>query len=67
MDKRVRSENRKQLYKTAYLYMGNYQLWNHNYYDEQGKEYIFNSYSTRMSEYGDEKAQRPDVFYVEIP
>lgn len=48
-----------------------YQLWSHNYYDEQGKEYTINSWSSGGNGYWDEKAQKyietPNVFYVEIP
>jgi hypothetical protein len=48
-----------------------YGLWGNNYYDEQGKEYSFNSWSSGMGGYWDEEAQKhidiPGVFRVEIP
>lgn len=43
-----------------------YQIWNHDYYDEQGKEYTFNSYSIRMSEYENEEDQK-SIESVVIP
>jgi hypothetical protein len=49
-----------------------YSIWRNNYYDEQGKEYIFNSWSSRESAYGVNEFQNntddaPDVFYAVIP
>jgi hypothetical protein len=48
-----------------------YQLWSNNYYDEQGKEYTFNSWSSRESAYGVKElpnnTDAPDMFYVVIP
>lgn len=48
-----------------------YQLWSHNYYDEQGKKYTFNTWSSRESAYGvkeiSNNTDAPDMFYVEIP
>lgn len=57
---------------TAVQYKENatYQLWNQDYYDEQGKEYMFNSWSSFVGHW-DEKAQKyidhSEVFSVEIP
>ncbi|MEG0846731.1 DUF4179 domain-containing protein [Niameybacter sp.] len=46
-----------------------YQIWQSNYYDEDGKEYYFNSWSSGMSGYWDEEKyiETPGVFHVEIP
>jgi hypothetical protein len=47
-----------------------YQLWSNNYYDEQGKEYTFNSWSSSARAYGGDDDQdnidNPNVFQVVI-
>lgn len=56
---------------TQYKENTSYQLWNNDYYDEQGKEHNFNSWSSGMSGYWDKEAGKyidtPNVFRVEIP
>lgn len=47
-----------------------YQIWNHDYYDEDGNKYAFKSWWSGMGGYWDEKQQKyidtPDVFREEI-
>lgn len=71
-EKAVRSGNGWILTFSGKQYIKNttYQIWSQDYYDEDGNEYTYNSWSDSYGQW-DEKQQKyintPDVFFVEIP